>query len=247
MSVTMKKTVFLLSLMHLTVCGFCQDFTSALFPKFEVDYAKERVLEKMSCNDSLESIKDRLEFIPLYRVTPSDHCPDSVFPFFWRQAHNCYADSSLYTKDAFLSKFFFAQMAKFKYEERKSYVKNYFFIEDLLIYDSLDECSGYFFQRRCRIEPFLPYCCNGEYGKSIIQLMHDKTFDYIFDCEFIGRNSDGFFLNNIVCLFFVIKGQDVFAILPNDGSYLPLEDSGKSFIILTLNDFKEQCWEQFTK
>ena len=87
----------------------------------------------------------------------------------------------------------------------------------------------------------------GDVMYDFIGMSRHKTFDYIFDCEFIGRNSDGFFLNNIVCLFFVIKGQDVFAILPNDGSYLPLEDSGKSFIILTLNDFKEQCWEQFTK
>ena len=243
----MKKFVPLILCIQLSLSAMCQDFTSALFPKFEVDYAKERVLEKMSCNDTLARIKDRLEFVPLYRVRPSDHCPDSVYALFWWQDHNCYADSSLYTKDAFLSEYFFAQMVSFKYEKRKSYPKNYFFIEELLIYDTLNEYSGYFFQRHCRIEPFVPYCCDGEYGKSIIKLMHDKTFDYIFDCQFIGRNSDSFFLNDIVCLFFVIKGQDVFALLPNDGAYLPFEDSGKPYILLSLDDFKEHCWEQFTE
>lgn len=242
----MKKITFLLIFTYLTLSGLCQDFTTALFPIFEVDYAKERVLEKMSHCDSLTIIKQRLEFIPLYRVKPSDHCPDSIYPFVWRQTHNYYADSSLYSKELFLTKDFFAEMVKFKYEESKTNTRNYFFIEDLLVFDSLNEYSGYFFQSHCRIEPFLQYCCDGEYGKSIIQLMHDKTFDYIFECQFIGRNSDGFFLNDIIYLFFAIKGQNVFALLPNNGSYLPLEDSGKSYIVLSIDDFKDQCWTQFT-
>ena len=240
----MKKIIFLVVLTLLSLCGLCQDFVSELFPEQEAEYAKERFLEKMFCNDSALFLKDRLQLFPLYRVTPSDHRPDSVFPIFWWKSHNCFADSSLFSKDCFLSDSFFSKMVEFKHNEKKQHRKNYFFIKDFLIYDSLDKYTGRFCSRNCSFEPYLSYLCDGEFGKSIIQLLYWKEIDYLFECRLIGRNPDGYYLNEIPGLMFAIKGRDVFAIFPNNGSYVPMEQSEKPFVMMSINDFKRLCWEK---
>lgn len=242
---TMKKIVFLIILTQLSVHGLCQGFVAELFPEYEVDYAKEQLLQKMSCNDSVLFFKDRLQLFPLYRVTPSDHCPDSVFPIFWWQSHNCYADSLLFSKENFLSDYFFSRMVEFKHKEQKQQHKNYYFIKDFLIYDPLDKYTGLFYTRNNSFEPYLSYFCEGKYGKSIIQLLFQKEIDYLFECRLIGHNSSGYYLNDIPGLLFAIKGENVIAILPNDGTYIPKEKSDSPMIILSIDDFKTLCWEQF--
>lgn len=240
----MKKIIFLVVLTLLSLCGLCQDFVSELFPEQEAEYAKERFLEKMFCNDSALFLKDRLQLFPLYRVTPSDHRPDSVFPIFWWKSHNCFSDSLLFKKEVFLSDYFFSQMVRFKQEEQKRCHSNYFFIEDFLIFDPLSKYSGRFNTEKCTFESYLPSFCECEYGKSIIQLLYEKEIDFLFECRLIGHNLDGYYFNDVPGLLFAIKGHDVFAILPNDGSYVPMEQSEKPFVMMSINDFKRLCWEK---
>lgn len=246
MNFTMKKTMFLFILTQLSIQGVCQEYIAKLFPQYEVDYAKERLLEKMSCNDSVLFFKDRLQLFPLYHVIPSDHCPDSIFPILWWQSHNCFSDSLLFKKEVFLSDYFFSQMVKFKHEEQKRCHSNYFFIEDFLIFDPLSKYSGRFDAEKCSFESYLPSFCESKYGKSIIQLLYEKEIDYLFECRLIGHNLDGYYFNDVPGLLFAIKGHDVFAILPNDGSYISIEVLEKPLIIMSIDEFKILCWEQLT-